>query len=121
MKKMITRIIFVCVLSLCNSQLVSANEPTTLICTQDTSTVAISGVGTSHITIQFDEIENEVFDLEQSTVGDCTGRGLFACYQDGQLMINIPASLKHVWVNLDTDDDTSNGRLGGSYDCVRIK
>ena len=118
------KIIVLFALVLIPAKSVFADSSIELNCSATSSTVAITNVGTSTINVFFDWNQEDVYDLEKSVEGDCAGRGLFDCYQNGQMMINIPKSLglgkkitNRIWVNLDTDDDTSNGRLGESYNC----
>jgi hypothetical protein len=118
MKKMMVAILLISSLN------TFASESITLICNQENSTATIKGVGTSLISIEFNGDKNDTYQLEQSSEGDCTGRNNFYCYQNGQMLINISRSMSlgkkslgKVWVNLDVDDDTSNGRLGEFYNC----
>lgn len=101
-----------------------STDPALLNCSSGRSEIAISDAGAPTIAVFFDWNQEDVYDFEKSTDGDCAGRGLFDCYQYDQMMINIPKSLSlgkktegRVWVNLDTDDDNSAGRLGESYNC----
>lgn len=118
------KIIVLFALVLIPAKNVFADNSIELNCSALSSTVAITNVGTSAITVFFDWNQEDAYDLEKSIDGDCAGRGLFDCYQNDQMMINVPKSLGlgkkttgRIWVNLDTDDDISNGRLGESYNC----
>ncbi|MGZ3707601.1 MAG: hypothetical protein ACXWPM_02070 [Bdellovibrionota bacterium] len=99
------------------SWIAHADESSSLTCTRGNDKVLITGAGSARITVQFDSQTS--YSIERTTLGDCKDRLGFDCYQDGQLMINIPKFDNQVWINLDTDDNDSNNRLGESYDCVR--
>lgn len=116
------KIMFLNVLAMVFSANVFAQNTHTLICTNEKNTIAISEIGNDRITIHFDQNNN--YNMIKSFDGDCQNRNQFACFQEGQLMVNIPINLSKglvstgkVWINLDTDDDESFDHLGEFYFC----
>lgn len=91
-------------------------------CRGDIGKIRISGISTDKVVLEF--AEGDSYEMYLSKDGDCQKRRAFDCYQDGQLMLNLPKDISAskssnfaAWLNLDSDDDDSNERLGSQYSC----